>query len=89
MARDYASPTELKVTLDMAQGTWLVSIEDDGRGFESDNIFDVGADEGYNDARVEQLQMLKSRWNMIGGTVEVSSNEESGTRIRMAIPTGE
>lgn len=89
MARDYASPTELKITLDMAQGTWLVSVEDDGRGFESNNIFDAGADEGYNDARVEQLQMLKSRWNMIGGTIEVASDEESGTRIRMAIPTGE
>lgn len=89
MARDYANPTELKITLDMGGGTWRVSVEDDGRGFDAENIFDVGANEGYNDARVEQLQMLSSRWEMIGGTIDVSSDETEGTRIRMELPTGE
>jgi len=89
MARDYANPTELKITLDMGGATWRVSVEDDGRGFDAENIFDAGANEGYNDARVEQLQMLSSRWEMIGGTIDVSSDENTGTRIRMELPTGE
>mgnify|MGYP000568695630 CR=1 FL=1 len=69
MARDYASPTELKVTLDMSGNSWRVSIEDDGRGFDAENIFDGTNDEGYSDARVEGLKMLSSRWKMIGGTI--------------------
>lgn len=89
MARDYASPTELKITLDMSGNSWRVSIEDDGRGFEAENIFDESESEGYNDARVEQLKMLSSRWKMIGGTIDVSSDETAGTRIRMELPSGD
>ncbi|MEL7434219.1 MAG: ATP-binding protein, partial [Chloroflexota bacterium] len=69
---------------------WRATVEDDGRGFDAENIFDsTGEDEGYTDARVEQLQMLSSRWEMVGGTVDVSSDESSGTRVRMELPTGE
>lgn len=88
MARDYANPTELGVTLDMSGKAWRVSIEDDGRGFDAESISSSN-DEGYNDARVEQLKMLSSRWEMIGGTIDVSSDETAGTRIRMELPSGE
>ncbi len=88
MARDYANPTVMGITLDMSQAAWRVSVEDDGRGFEAENIFDSDS-EGYNDARVEQLKMLSSRWQMIGGTIDVSSDETAGTRIRMELPSGE
>lgn len=90
MSRDYASPTSIDVTLDMSGNVWRATVEDDGRGFDAENIFDGKAeDEGYTDARVEQLQMLSNRWEMVGGTVDVSSDETSGTRIRMELPTGE
>lgn len=89
MARDYASPTELKITMDMSSGSWRVSIEDDGRGFDAENIFDGNNEEGYSDARVEGLKMLSNRWKMIGGTIDVSSDETAGTRIRMELPTGD
>lgn len=89
MARDYANPTELQITLDMSGSSWKVGIEDDGRGFEAENIFDGGEDEGYSDARVEQLKMLSSRWQMIGGSIDVSSDETAGTRIRMELPSGD
>lgn len=90
MSRDYASPNTVNVTLDMSGNVWRATVEDDGRGFDAENIFDsTGEDEGYTDARVEQLQMLSSRWEMVGGTVDVSSDESSGTRVRMELPTGE
>lgn len=89
MARDYADPTSINITLDMSGKVWRVNIEDDGRGFDAENIFEVDEDEGYTDARVEQLRMLSSRWEMTGGVVDVSSDESSGTRIRMELPTGE
>jgi len=88
MARDYANPTTLHVTLDMSGSSWRVSVEDDGRGFDAESIFS-GNDEGYNDARVEQLKMLRNRWEMIGGTIDVSSDESAGTRIRMELPSGD
>jgi two-component system sensor histidine kinase DegS len=87
MARDYANPNELNITLDMSPSVIRVSIEDNGRGFNAEGMFD---DEiTHSDARVEQLRMLRSRWGMIGGTVEVTSDENDGTRLRMEIPTGE
>lgn len=88
MARDYASPTELDITLDMSPSVVRVSIEDNGRGFNSEGMFD-DTEQTYTDARVDQLRMLRNRWSMIGGTVEVNSDENEGTRIRMELPSGE
>jgi len=87
MARDYANPNELNITLDMSPSVVRISIEDNGRGFNSDGIFDNELP--HTDARVDQMRMLRSRWGMVGGTVEVSSDENDGTRIRMELPTGE
>lgn len=89
LARDYAKPTELSITLDMGNASWRVIMEDDGTGFDAEKIFETGDDIGYSDARVEQLRNLKNRWEMIGGTIDVSSDEETGTRVRMELPSGE
>jgi two-component system sensor histidine kinase DegS len=89
LARDYASPTELEISLDMAGKTWRLSIEDNGRGFDASLVMEEGKEESYNDARVEQLHMLKNRWEMTGGTLEVTSDENNGSRVRMELPTGE
>ncbi|MGJ3238494.1 MAG: sensor histidine kinase [Anaerolineae bacterium] len=89
MSRDYANPTNMTITLDMSARSWRVSVEDDGRGFDAESIFENDEEEGYNDARVEQLKMLSNRWQMIGGTIDVSSDESAGTRIRMELPSGD
>lgn len=88
MARDYANPNELKITLDMAQTAVILEIIDNGRGFNSEGIFE-DSNANHTDARVDQLRMLRSRWGMVGGTVEVTSDETDGTRIRMELPSGE
>lgn len=88
LARDYASPTELEINLDMSGKTWRLSVEDNGRGFDASAINEE-KEEGYRDPRVEQLHMLKNRWEMTGGTIEVSSDETNGTRVRMELPTGD
>jgi len=90
LARDYASPTNMDIDLDMSGKSWRLSIEDNGRGFDASSVFeDKKEDGGYTDVRVEQLQMLKNRWEMTGGTIEVVSDENNGTRVRMELPTGE
>jgi len=88
LARDYGSPTELNIGLDMSGKSWRLSIEDNGRGFDASAVSEK-KEEGYTDPRVEQLVMLKNRWEMTGGTLEVSSDENNGTRVRMELPTGE
>lgn len=87
MSRDYANPTQMSITLDMSPSVIRVSIEDNGRGFASSGMFDNELP--HTDARVDQLRMLRSRWGMVGGIVEVNSDENEGTRIRMELPTGE
>jgi two-component system sensor histidine kinase DegS len=90
LSRDYASPTELSIGLDMSSKSWRLSIEDNGRGFDASAVASSDKkEEGYTDPRVEQLQNLKNRWEMTGGTLEVSSDENNGTRIRMELPTGD
>lgn len=87
--RDYANATRIDVKMDMGFEDVKVIIEDDGRGFEAENIFDQNEEEGYADARVEALRMIKSKFELIGGTVAVRSVENESTVVRMELPLGD
>jgi len=89
LARDYASPTEIDVQLDMAPKVVKISVEDNGTGFNAEGIFEQTEEEGYTDARAQALQMLKSQFELVGGTLEVRSDEVEGTMVRIELPTGE
>lgn len=88
-ARDYAAPTRIEVEMDISTDTVRVMIEDDGRGFDSENIFERVEEPGYSDARVEALRMLKSKYELVGGNIAVRSGENEGTTVRLELPVGD
>ena len=89
MSRDYGAPTELQVTLNMGSEPIQITVEDNGRGFRSDGIFDLDYEDVQQDARVEALRMLKGRFELVGGVVSVRSDENDGTIVRVSMPSGE
>lgn len=88
-ARDYAVPSQIEVTLDLQESVARVTIHDNGRGFNSENWYQRTQEEGYSDARVETIAMLRNRLELVGGHVEVESSEKGGTIVHFELPTGE
>lgn len=86
MARDYGAPTEISVNLSLTTDPIRVIIEDNGRGFNSMNIFDPDYEDPQNDARIQALRMLRSTVELVGGTIDVRSDENDGTIVRVEIP---
>ena len=70
----YAQATSASVDLEVAGGTLVVSIADDGVG---------GADPGLGSG----LRGLVDRVQAVGGRLEVSSPPGRGTRLRAELPT--
>ncbi len=86
-ARDYASPTEVNVTLDLTGNRIKITVEDDGRAFDTSKV--IARDHDSNDARVQALRMLKSKIELIGGSMQLNSTDNEGSSIRLEIPSGE
>lgn len=87
MARDYAAPSEIRVKLDMSDATIRIIIEDDGRSFDAENLFQKSEDESYVDARAAGLAMLKGKLELVGGSINVRSTENDGTVVRIEMPS--
>jgi two-component system, NarL family, sensor histidine kinase DegS len=85
-ARDYASAAKLAIKLDMSGDRVKVTIEDNGRGFNSDSIF---SEETSSDPRAQDLITLKEKFELVGGSVSVNSSEAEGTTVRLELPTGD
>ena len=60
---------------------WLLTVRDDGRGF------DVGA-VAARGRRNFGLQFMQERAELIGARFEVHSRPDGGTLVRLAIPLG-
>jgi two-component system sensor histidine kinase DegS len=86
-ARDYASPSEVTVRLDMTGSKIKITVEDDGRAFDPQKV--LGRDADNSDARVQALRMLKSKLELVGGTIHMTSSENEGSTVRLEIPAGE
>lgn len=56
-----------------------IYIEDDGKGFDPDKI-------DLNDSVHFGLNMIKERVGLLGGTIQIDSAYNAGTRIRILIP---
>ncbi|HSU13329.1 sensor histidine kinase [Longimicrobium sp.] len=75
----HARATRATVTLAHERGRLVVTVEDDGRGFDPDNVMSTeGGGLG--------LFGMKERAGYIGGRVEVASTPGTGTRVRAEIP---
>lgn len=80
--REHAQATHVKVTLDMDTNQVRASVEDNGRGFDTESTaFAEGPGRG--------LKTLQERIGLVGGDLEVSSSPGKGSRIAFSVPTGE
>jgi two-component system sensor histidine kinase DegS len=88
-ARDYANATQLSIKLDMSGNRIKAVIEDDGRGFDAETAFGTPTDEAHSDARVQSLTMLREKFELVRGTVNIMSSESEGTTIRLELPVSD
>jgi two-component system sensor histidine kinase DegS len=87
-ARDYANASQLSIKLDMSGNRIKAVIEDDGRGFDSETAF-TSTEETHNDARVQGLTMLREKFELVRGTVNIASSESEGTTVRLELPVSD
>ncbi len=83
-ARDHANASLIKVELHMDPDTITAVVEDNGRGFNVDEVLSENADR-----KALGLPTLKERIELIGGQIEIQSKEGEGTRVTISIPAGE
>jgi two-component system sensor histidine kinase DegS len=89
-ARDYASPSKLRIQLDMGNGGPVkVMVEDDGRGFDAEAAM-AGHDVHHSDdPRIQSIITLKEKFELVSGSVSVTSSETEGTVVRFELPIDE
>ncbi|HYN69582.1 MAG TPA: sensor histidine kinase [Candidatus Eisenbacteria bacterium] len=79
--RKHAAATSIRVRVSRENGTWMVEVRDDGRGFDPESVEVPGR-------RNFGLQFMRERAELIGARFEVRSRPDLGTAVRMAIPSG-
>jgi signal transduction histidine kinase len=79
--RKHGAAAAVTVASAVAGGEWVLTIRDDGRGF------DVGA-VAARGRRNFGLQFMRERAELIGASFEVHSRPDGGTLVRLAIPVG-
>jgi two-component system sensor histidine kinase DegS len=78
--RKHAAATAAVVATRLDDDAWVLEVRDDGRGF------DVGA-VAARGRRNFGLQFMRDRADLIGARFDVRSRPDSGTIVRLAIPT--
>lgn len=86
-SRDYASSSELLVRLDMSSDRIKVDIEDNGRGFDAEAAFT--SDDTHSEPRAQGLLTLKEKFELVGGSLSVSSSETDGTHVHIELPSSD
>jgi signal transduction histidine kinase len=79
--RKHAGARNVGVVTRQEDGTWVLEVRDDGRGF------DIGA-VAARGRRNFGLQFMRERAELIGAQLDVRSRPEGGTVVRLAIQTG-
>ncbi len=86
-ARDYAQATEVFIRLDMSTEIIKVEVEDNGRGFDAEAAF--SGDYTHLDPRTQGLITLKEKFELVRGSVTVTSGEGEGTHVSMTLPASD
>jgi two-component system sensor histidine kinase DegS len=86
--RDYAAATELHVRLDMSGNMIRMVITDNGRGFDVESVF-TEDDTHNDDPRAQGLVALKERFDLIAGSMRVTSSEANGTVVTLELPAND
>jgi two-component system, NarL family, sensor kinase len=76
----HAAATEVRVTLDVDDGSLRLVVDDNGRGFSTDTL-DASAEDGH-----VGLRSLAGLAADLGGSLEVRSAPGTGTRVQISIP---
>lgn len=77
----HASTDSARVPLHQANGTLGIVVEDHVAGFDPEEVLSRSSLVG--------LAGIRERAQLLGGTLQVESGEGEGTRVRVALPTGE
>ena len=72
----HGEPKTVNVQLIFSKGEILLTVEDDGKGFDPDNV-----QKGIG------LQSMKTRTGAMSGSIEIISNKRKGTIVSVAVPT--
>lgn len=78
----YADATVISVKLIYEEESIIVIIEDDGKGFDVENL-DVSS---RNDNSGFGLSMMKERVYLLSGEINITSEENDGTKIAVIVP---
>ncbi len=76
-AVDQNQATLVKIQLDMGDTLVKLSLDDNGKGFDTDAL---GKDENLG------MKLIKERSEMLGGTFEINSSPGKGARVTLSIP---
>jgi two-component system sensor histidine kinase DegS len=79
--RKHAGARTVNVTTRQEDGTWVLEVRDDGRGFDVGTVAARGR-------RNFGLQFMRERAELIGAQLDVRSRPEGGTVVRLAIQLG-
>lgn len=86
-ARDHARATQITVTLEIGLDTVTCTVEDNGQGFKPEVLFADEQDEP-RESKALGLKTLRERVELIGGHMDVDSEEGAGAKITVTIPAG-
>jgi two-component system, NarL family, sensor histidine kinase DegS len=79
-ARGHGQASQVQVQLDLDQDKVSVTVEDNGSGFNVEEIFSSDSPSAVG------LSTLRERIEMLGGELNVESSRGQGTRIEFSIP---
>jgi two-component system sensor histidine kinase DegS len=78
--REHAQATQVKVNIDLDENQIRAVVEDNGRGFEAEELF-------ADDSIESSLITIRDRVDQIGGEFDIDTAPGEGTRITFSIPT--
>ncbi len=77
----HAQASRVQVSLDLANNPVVISVEDDGSGFDVDTVLSAVRQRGNSN-----LANLEKRIQMLGGKIQFQSATGRGTKIRVELP---
>jgi signal transduction histidine kinase len=82
LCRDQLGGKNIRVVIDVGIDAIKATIEDDGKGFDPE----VALNQVTGDTRFQALTNLRERIEIVGGKLDIYSNEGEGSRFQIILP---
>ena len=82
ISRDYLMAQNIKLMVDLGTDFVKASVEDDGQGFDPE----IDLDPSQGDSNVQRLNSIRERVELVGGTMEIFSEEGEGSQFQIVLP---